>query len=221
MAVKNRKDGNGREYEYVTYDREQKATFNSYSENELVAFRTLMKSVGGVQEVAYELYKLVNSFKETTKVVTWFVTIEVTSLNDKTMILTPEEISYQKYLFEKEEANKDKVFEYKELARDEKKLMIREYFFRNPSKVVQFTNRVNGALNWNRSANKDTKNIVKLLNKLAHKLHERKKRQFIGVNQWLIGKEEKPENYEDLNIAKKVINTISAKKEIDDPHEQY
>jgi len=40
------------------------------------------------------------------------------------------------------------------------------------------------------------------------------------VNQWLIGKEEKPENYEDLNIAKKVINTISAKKEIDDPHEQ-
>lgn len=220
MPVKKRKDGDGREYEYVTYDREQKATFNTYSEKELVAFRTLMKSVGGVQEVAYELYKLVNSFNETTKVVTYFITIEVASLDNKIMVLTPEEISYQKYLFKNEEANKDKEFEYKELAKDEKKLMIREYFFRNPSKVVQFTNRVNNALNWNRSSNKDTKNIVKLLNKLAHKLHERKKRQFIGVNQWLIGKEDKPENYEDLNIAKKVINTISAKKEIDDPHEQ-
>jgi hypothetical protein len=220
MGVKTRKDGNGREYEYVTYDREQKATFNSYSQTELTAFRTLMKSVGGVQEVAYELYKLVNSFTESSKVFMHFITVEITCLGGKVEILTPEELAYQKYLFLKDKENKGKEFEYVELARDGKKLMMRDYFFRSPAKVQQYTNRVNSALNWNRTSNKDTKNIVKLLNKLAHKLHERKKRQFIGVNQWLIGKEDKPENYEDLKITKKVINTISAKKEIDDPHEQ-
>ena len=213
MGIKKRKDVNGNEYEYVTYDRGQKATFNSYSEKELTAYRTLMNQVGGCHPVAYELYKMDNGYKETRRVIVTFITIRAKVYGDKTMILTPEEFTMEKWKYENDEKNKGKEFEYEELARDSRRQTIADFFNRNPYLVIRYKARVNHALAWNKVGNENTKKVALILAKLARMKDNRKKKQFLTVDKWLMAKEDIPQDYESIQIAKDFIDNIKAAKE--------
>jgi len=78
---------------------------------------------------------------------------------------------------------------------------------------VSYKQRVNKALNYTNGGNKDTFTIVKLLNKMANGLHVKKKNQYVSVDKWLIGKDEKIEDIQRLQSTKKIIDTIRANKE--------
>jgi len=120
MSVGRKKGSNGKEYEYVAYDRDITATFNVYSIDELKAFRTLMKQVGGIGAVAYELYKHDHGYRNTQQTSMCYHTIKVTSDGDKILILTSEELAIKKFY--------NRGMEYEELSTDIRKTSIRDYF---------------------------------------------------------------------------------------------
>lgn len=205
MSVGRKKGSNGKEYEYVAYDRDITATFNAYSIEELKAFRTLMRQVGGIGAVAFELYKHDHGYRNTQQTNMWYHTIKITSDGDKIQILTTEELANMKY--------HNKNMEYEELSKDIRITSIRDYFKHSPKKKSSYKQRVNKALNYKNGGNKDTFTIVKLLNKMANGLHVKKKNQFVSVDKWLIGKDEKIEDIQRLQSTKKIIDTIRANKE--------
>ena len=67
------------------------------------------------------------------------------------------------------------------------------------------------SLNKCQASVKDTKKVVKLLNKLAQALHFKKQAQYVSVNKWLVGKDERVEDIKRTQTTKRIINTISAK----------
>ena len=210
MGLEKRKYGRGGFYESVHYNRDKKATFNIYSVEELESFKTLMKSIGGSSLVAYELYKMDNGFRETHNVWVTFITICAESYDKKAMILTPEELSRLKYKYKHNEVNKGNDFEYTEIATDVRKQTVYEYFKRNPYLVSRYKKRVYNALKWNTSGDDNTKKIAFILNKLASKLNNKKKAQILRVDDWLVGKDERPDDYIGLRTAKDFIDTITA-----------
>lgn len=203
MAAKKRFDKHGNEYEYVSYDRSQTATFNLYSEDELKDFRTLMKQCGGVSAVAYELYKADHSYRDTQMTKICFNTVKILSEGDRIDIFTSEELSHKKATH--------KGFEYEIITTDIRSSPIKDHFLKSPRKIATYKHRVHIALNYNKGGNKDTKKVVKLLNKLAQGLHLKKQSQYVSVNKWLVGKDERVEDIKRTQTTKRIINTISAK----------
>lgn len=57
----------GREVDVLMYDRDLSTTFNTYSEEEIIQYKTLMRHVGGCKVIAFELFKHENGYKETSK----------------------------------------------------------------------------------------------------------------------------------------------------------
>jgi len=58
---------NGKEVDILRYDREMATTFNTYSEEEMIQYKTLMRHVGGCRVIAFELFKYENGYKENSK----------------------------------------------------------------------------------------------------------------------------------------------------------
>ena len=180
-----RSNGKGGEYNFVTSDKEQKAIFNSYTFDELKTFRTLIKEVGGVEAVAYKLYKYEHGLTDNVKITATFHTVKLISLGDKQEILMPDEIAYAKYIYQKE--NTGKEFEYEILATDTRTVTVHTYFMKSINRKNQYRQRVNAAFNSNTSGNRHTKTIVKLLQQMAIALNNKKKDQIVRVTNWLSG----------------------------------
>lgn len=56
-----------RELEVITYDRDAETTFNSYSPEEIIHLKTLMRHVGGSSAVGYEMFKQENGYTDGSK----------------------------------------------------------------------------------------------------------------------------------------------------------
>ena len=57
----------GKEVDILSYDREMSTTFNSYTEEDFVLYKTLMRHVGGIKVVAFELFKHENGYTDSSK----------------------------------------------------------------------------------------------------------------------------------------------------------
>ncbi len=60
MSVKN--------FNPVRYDRDADTTFNTFEHEELVQIKTLLRHVGGAYVVGYELFKMENGYRDSSKV---------------------------------------------------------------------------------------------------------------------------------------------------------
>lgn len=57
----------GKEVDILSYDRDMSTTFNTYSEEEIIQYKTLMRHVGGANIVAFELFKHENGYTDGSK----------------------------------------------------------------------------------------------------------------------------------------------------------
>lgn len=60
-------NGQVKEVEVLTYDRDADTTFNHYTPEEIIQIKTLIRHVGGYKAVCYELFKKENGYTDSSK----------------------------------------------------------------------------------------------------------------------------------------------------------
>lgn len=201
MALKKRKWGENIEYEFIDYERDQIATFNKFSVEEFQNIRTLMRHVGGVNVVAYELYKFDKKMNDTHRVHVAFRTIINHADGDKTEVLTVDEYNFR--LWEHRQENDGQELNHTVVGDDVRVMALKSYFERSPRLRKSYKHKVNMALNWNRGMNKDTKKVINLLDVIARRLHTKKENSKIKIERWLMPRAEDELDYDKYKAQKK------------------
>lgn len=211
MPLKKRIGKNGVEYEYIAYDRDAKATFLEYSAEQLIELRTLMRHVGGIKKVAFELYKQENGLSELQKVTVHYKSIIIHGKDgnpDRSEILIANELLMLQKKYR--EDNNGEELNYTLTGEDFRSSNIRVHFFNSPGKVMSYKTRVNNAFNYNVGSNKDTHIIVNIINRMAMKLNVRKEKSVHKIQKWLIPKEMSYEEKQSKLNIKSMVDSINS-----------
>lgn len=193
---------NGKNISTVHYDRNVTTSFKKLTFDELVVYRTLMRQVGGMKAVSYELYKQQYSLTDNTKVSITFFTIHLIK-DEKDIVLSADEFGLYKH------HNKLVLDEdYTIVATDKRVITAKRQFQLSLPIRKSFINKVNISLNCNNPITKDTYEVIKILNKLARRLTTQKETQLVRVNNWLQPKEDKEVKQKHIAKLVDIKNTI-------------